>query len=200
MKKLTLGLVVVTGIACAALAQDIPKYEETGVIAMTVGSEVMTHYTTWTTVSGDPERQIHTASWLILESIIMAGVKLSTDDVHVMITSYDTVSPNYGQPTMRVEFGLDPVTLELNPELAVNLIYSPTGSDVDGYYALTNGQFEIESVTRIDDNTLAIIATAEGELSGQKGAIIDHNPNDILPISARFDLQKVVNRGDVPLP
>lgn len=50
--------------ACAAgsgWAKDIPVYEETGTVNMTLADKQMTHYTTWNTVPGDPERQIHTA-------------------------------------------------------------------------------------------------------------------------------------------
>lgn len=200
MKNLTFGLVVASCIAGAAMAQGVPAYQETGVVTMTLGAEEVTHYTTWNTVPGDAARQVHTASWLILEPMVMGGVKISPDDVFVTLTTRDTVSPEFGQPEMRVEFSLDPVTLDLKTDPAANLTYYPADSDSDVYYALTNGSFQVESVTRLEDDTLAIIATAEGEMSGQQSYDISHNPDDILPLSARFELQQVVKRGSIPLP
>ena len=200
MKNLNLGFIIASCIAGSALANNIPAYEETGVITMTLGPTQMTHYTTWNTVPGDADRQIHTASWIIQKPIMLGGIKLSTDDALVTITARDSILPDHGQPTLRVEFALDPITFALNTEVDVNLLYYPTDSDLDGYYALTNGQFKIEIVTRIDENTLSIIATAEGEMSAQTGYDVAHNPNDVLPLNARFDLKRVVNRSDISLP
>src|SRR5690606_28440918 len=148
MKNLTLGLIIASCIAGSAWANKIPAYEETGVITMTLGPTQMTHYTTWNTVPGGADRRIHTASWITQKPIIMGGIKLSTDDALVTITARDSILPDHGQPTLRVEFALDPITFTLNTEADVKLLYYPTGSDLDGYYALTNGQFKIESVTR----------------------------------------------------
>ena len=169
-------------------------------VTMTTGAEEVTHYTTWNTFPGDATRQVHTASWMILKPMLMGGVNMSPDDVFVTVTTRDTVSPKFGQPEMRVEFSLDPVTLDLKTDPAANLQYYPDGSSTDVYYALTNGSFNVESVTRLEDDTLAIIATAEGEMSGQQSYDVSHNPSDILPLSARFELQQVVNRGSIPLP
>lgn len=200
MKNVTFGLVMASCIAGAAMAQSVPAYQETGVIMMTLGAEEVTHYTTWNTVPGNATRKMHTASWLILKPMLMGGVNISPDDVFVTVTTRDTVPPSYGQPELRVEFSLDPATLDLKADPAVNLRYYPAGSDTDVYYALTNGRFQVESVTRLEDDTLAIIATAEGQMSAQQSDDISHNPNDILPLSARFDLQQVVKRGSIPHP
>lgn len=200
MKNLTFGLVVASCIVGAAMAQGVPAYHETGVITMKVGAEEVTHYTTWNSVPGDETRQVHTASWLILKPMLMGGVNISPDDVFVTATTRDTVLPEFGQPEMRVEFSLDPVTLDLKADPAATLTFHPTDSDTDVYYALTNGSFQIESVTRLEGDTLAIIATAEGEMSAQQSHDVSHNPNDILPLSARFELQQVVKRGSIPLP
>jgi|GEM_PF-2630859 len=200
MKNLTFGFVVASCIAGAAMAQDVPAYQETGVITMALGAKEVTHYTTWNTVPGDATRQVHTASWLILKPMLMGGVNISPDDVFVTVATRDTVTPEFGRPEMRVEFSLDPVTLDLKTEPAATLTYYPGGSDTDAYYALTNGSFQVESVTRLEGDILAIMATAEGEMSGQQSHDISHNANDILPLSARFELQKVVNRGGIPLP
>ncbi|WP_417423486.1 hypothetical protein [Hoeflea sp.] len=200
MKNLTFGLIVASSIASTAMAQGGPAYQETGVITMTLGAQEVTHYTTWNTVPGDATRQVHTASWLILKPMVMGGVNISPDDVFVTMTTRDTVSPKFGQPEMRVEFSLDPVTLELKADPAATLSYHPADSDSDVYYALTNGSFQVESVTRLADDTLAIIATAKGEMSGQQSSDISHNPNDIMPLNARFELKQVVKRGGIPLP
>ncbi len=130
----------------------------------------------------------------------MGGVNISPDDVFVTVTTRDTVTPKFGQPELRVVFSLDPLTLDLKTRPAAKLSYYPTGNATEVYYALTNGSFQIESATRLEDDTLAIIATAEGEMSAQHSDDISHNPDDILPVSARFGLQQVVKRGRIPLP
>ncbi|MBV2144446.1 hypothetical protein KUG47_13175, partial [Falsochrobactrum sp. TDYN1] len=70
----------------------------------------------------------------------------------------------------------------------------------DRFYALTEGAFKIESVTRIDANSFAIIANAQGVMTGQDSDIIAHNPEDAVKFGARFNLQKIANRGAIQLP
>lgn len=200
MTNFTFGVILASCIAGAAMAQDVPAYQQTGVVSMTIGAEEVTHYTAWNTFPGDTTRQIHTASWLILKPQLLGGVNITPNDVFVTLTTRDTVLPKYGQPELRVEFSLDPITLDLKTDPAASLRYYPEGSDTDLYYALTNGSFEVESVTKLENDTLAIIATAKGEMSGQQSYDVGHNSNDILPLNARFELQQVVKRGDIPLP
>ena len=101
---------------------------------------------------------------------------------------------------MRVEISLGPETLEPVPDRAPSVHYYPTGRSVDGYYALTNGRFEVETTSKIDTNSFRLIAIAKGEMTRQEGNEPVHNRKDILEFNARFELQRVVNRGDRPLP
>lgn len=185
-------------LATPALAQGLPVYEETGVIEITFGEKRMTHYTTWNTVPGDPDRQVHTASWLILEPRLMGGVNITPDDVFVVIATRDSIEPNTGQASMRVEISLDPQTLQLKTKPAPTIRFHP--EDGEGFYAMTDGTFEIESVTRIDADNFAITASAHGVMTGQTSETIAHNPEDAVEFSARFDLQRVSNRGAKSLP
>lgn len=185
-------------LATPALAQGLPVYEETGVIEITFGDERMTHYTTWNTVPDDPDRQVHMASWVILEPRLMGGVNISPDDVFVVITSRDSIEPNPGQASMRVEISLDPQTLQLKTKPAPTIRFHPNGRD--GFYAMTDGTFEIENVTKIDNDNFAITASAHGVMTSQTSETIAHNPEDAVDFSARFDLQRVSNRGAEPLP
>lgn len=179
--------------ATPGLAQGIPVYEETGTIEITLGGERMIHYTTRNTVPDDPTRKVDTASWLILEPRLMGGVNISPDDVFVVITSRDSIEPNPRQASMRVEISLDPETLDLKTRPAPSVrFYS---EDDDRFYAMTDGTFTVESVTRIDSDSFTIIASASGVMTGQTSETIAHNPDDALEFSAKFDLQSVVNRA-----
>ena len=160
----------------------------------------MTHYTTWNTVPGDLDRQVHTASWVILKPMLMGGVNMIPDDVFVTINSRNTVKPTADQAEMKVEFSLDPVTLDLKPDSEPTILYYPPNSKANEYYAMTNGSFDVEKVTKIDANSFAISGSAQGEMTGQKSHTVVHNPKDVLPFKAQFELQKVVNRSDIPLP
>lgn len=185
-------------LAMPALAQEMPVYEETGTIEISFGNEGMTYYTTSNTVSADPGRQVHTASWLILEPRLMGGVNISPDDVFVVIQARDSIEPRAGQATIRVEVSLDPDTLQLKKKPAPSIRFFPKGED--DFYAMTDGTFEIDSVTRIDANNFSIVASARGVMTGQTGEPVVHNPDDPVDFSARFELQRVSNRGDVSLP
>lgn len=200
MRKHILVLAITACAVTPGWAQEIPVYEETGTVNITLGDKQITHYTTWNTVPGDSERQVHTASWVILKPMLMGGVNMIPDDVFVTITSRDTVKPKSEQTSMRVEFSLDPVTLDLKPDSEPTILYYPYSREADGYYAMTNGSFDIEKVTKIDANSFAISGSAQGEMTAQKNATIAHNPEDVLPFKAQFELQKVVNRSDIPLP
>ena len=201
MKIMTWAFGLVLGFTAPAWSKTIPVYEETGKVAITLGAEKMTHYTSWNNVPGSPGKEVHTASWLILKPMTMGGLNMATDDVFVTITTRDSIAPASGQQAeMRMEVSLDPITLGLMPDRTPSIQYYPSGSSADKYYALTNGTFEIESATRIDANTFTLIATAKGEMTGQDGYEPVHNPEDVLEVNTRFELQRVANRSDVPLP
>ena len=201
MKRMTLAFGLALGFTAPAWSNTIPVYEETGKVAITLGAEKMTHYTSWNNVPGSPGKEVHTASWLILKPMMMGGLNMATDDVFVTITTRDSIAPASGQQAeMKVEVSLDPITLGLMPDRTPSIQYYPSGSSADKYYALTNGTFEIESATRIDPNTFTLIATAKGEMTGQNGYEPVHNPEDVLELNARFELQSVATRSDVPLP
>lgn len=180
------------------LAQGVPSYEKTGTIEITFGDEQMTHYTTWNTVPNDAGRQVHTASWLILKPQLMGGVNISPDDVFVVVTSRDSIEPYPGQASMRVEISLNPETLELKAWPQPSIRFYP--GDNDGFYAMTDGTFEIESVTMIDGDSFAVSANVQGVMTGQTSETVAHNPEDAIEFSARFDLQRVSNRGAKSLP
>jgi len=198
MKRTAAALMVAAYFAVPAFSQELPVYAETGIIDITFGDERITHYTTWNTVPNDPDRQVHTASWLIMKPQLMGGVNISPDDVFVLITSRDSLIPKPGQSSLRVEISLNPETLELKSKPAASIRFHP--NDDDRFYALTEGAFKIESVTRIDANSFAIIANAQGVMTRQDSDIIAHNPEDAVKFSARFDLQKIANRGAIQLP
>lgn len=198
MKRTAAALMIAAYFAVPAFSQELPVYAETGTIDIAFGDERITHYTTWNTVPNDPDREVHTASWLILKPKLMGGVNISPDDVFVLITSRDTLDPKPGQSTLRVEISLNPETLELKSKPAASIRFHPNGDD--RFYAMTEGGFKIESVTRTDPDSFAIVANAEGVMTGQDSDNIAHNPEDAMQFSARFNLQKIANRGAVQLP
>lgn len=198
MRKSTLALALATCLAMPGWSQDFPVYGETGTIAITFGGKDVIHYTTKNSVPGQPQQEVHTASWIVLEPRLMGGVNIIPDDVFVVITSRGTIEPDPGQATLRVEASLEPETLDLKSRPAPSIHFYPDGDD--RFYALTDGTFEVESVTRLDAHSFAIIANAYGVMTGQTNRDVVHNPDDAVEFSARFDLRSVVNRSADPLP
>ncbi|MBV2145115.1 hypothetical protein KUG47_16645, partial [Falsochrobactrum sp. TDYN1] len=129
MKRTAAALMIAAYFAVPAFSQELPVYAETGTIDITFGDERITHYTTWNTVPNDPDRQVHTASWLIMKPQLMGGVNISPDDVFVLITSRDSLSPKPGQSSLRVEISLNPETLELKSKPAASIRFHPNGDD-----------------------------------------------------------------------
>ncbi len=198
MKTTAAALLTAACLAAPALSQEMPEYVQTGTIDITFGDEQTTHYTTSNTVPGEPGRQVHGASWLILEPKLLGGVNISPDDVFVLITSRDSLSSVAGPSSLQVEASLHPETLALKSKPAATIRFQPDGES--RYYALTEGTFNIESAARIDANNLSLVATAEGVMTGQNSHTITHNPDDAVKFSARLKLEKVANRGTIPLP
>ena len=193
MRKLSLALALATCLAVPGWSQDFPVYEETGTVAISFGDEHMIHYTTANSMPGQPGWKVHTASWIVLEPRLLGGVNITPDDVFVTITTRGSIEPHPGKSTLRVELSLDPETLDLKTRPTPSISFHP--DDGDGFYAMTEGVFEIESVTRTDADSFAIIARAHGVMTGQTNRDVVHNPEDSVEFSARFDLGKVVNRG-----
>ena len=200
MRKTTFALAITTCLAAPGWSQDFPVYEETGTIAITFGGEDMVQYTTGNSVPGQPGREVHTASWIVLEPRLMGGVNIMPDDVFVTITSRGSIEPDPGKATLTVEASLDPETLDLKTRPAPSILFHPDDDDDDRFYAMTDGVFEIESVTRIDADSFAIIANAHGVMTGQTNRDVVHNPDDAVEFRARFDLRRVVNRGAASQP
>lgn len=176
MRKCAIALVLAASVTAPGFSQEFPLYEETGTIAITIGDEQMLHYTTWNTVPGEPGREVHTASWIVLEPRLLGGVNISPDNVFVAITSRETIAPEAWQTTLKVEFSLDPETLEMRTKPAPTISFHPAGSDT--FYALTDGVLEIESLTQIDPDSFSIIGRASGMMTGQSGWEVVHNPDD----------------------
>lgn len=185
--------------ATALQAQDRPVYEQTGTVEITFGERQMQHFTTANTVPGEPGRQVHTASWITLEPRLLGGVNISPDDIFVLITSRDTVEPVSEQDSLRVEFSLDPATLGLKTKPAASVRFYPAKGEAD-FYALTDGTFTIENVTRTDEDTFSILASAQGTMTAQTSETIVHNSDDAQEFSARFKLEQVVNRNGTQQP
>ena len=198
MKTITLALAFATCLTAPGWSQDFPVYVETGSVAITFGSEDMIHYTTGNSVPGQPGWEVHTASWIVLEPRLLGGMNITPDDVFVSITTRGSIEPDPGQATLRVEASLDPETLDLKTKPAPSIRFQP--EDGNGFYAMTDGVFEIESVTRNDADSFALIANVRGVMTGQTSETVVHNPDDAVEFSARFDLRRVVNRRAAPLP
>ncbi len=196
MRKLSLALALATCLAAPGWSQEFPVYEETGTVAISFGDEQMIHYTTGNSVPGQPGSEVHTASWIVLEPRLLGGMNITPDDVFVTITTRGSIEPDPGKATLRVEVSLEPETLDLKTRPAPSITFHP--DDGNGFYAMTEGALEIESVTKIDTDSFAIIAVAHGVMTGQTNHDVVHNPEDSVEFSARFDLRRVVNRGAVP--
>lgn len=198
MRITAFALLIASYFAVPALAQEVPVYTETGRIEIIFGDQHITHYTTQNTVPNDPDRQVHTASWLIMKPQLMGGINIAPDDIFVLITSHEKQEQKTGKSSLQVKFSLNPETFELKAKPATAIRFYPT--DDGSFYAMTEGVFKIDHVTRLDANNLAIIASAEGIVTKQNSETIAHNPKDLVKFSARFNLQKIANRGSIQLP
>jgi hypothetical protein len=175
-------------------AQNLPVYERTGTIEITLGSERMTHYTTSNTVPGQSGREVHTASWIVLEPRLLGGVNISPDDVFIIVRSRDSIEPETGQASLMLEFSLHHDTFELKTKPAPNIRFYPAGGGSDEYYALTDGSVVIESASSIDNGGLAIAGSVQGVVTLQTGESLIHNDDSVLEFSAQFSLENVASR------
>lgn len=107
--------------AVPAFSQELPEYAEMGTIDITFGDERITHHTMLNTVPNDLDRQVRSASRLIMKPQLMGGVNISPDDVFVLITSRDSLSLKPGQSSRRVEISLAPEALELKSKPAASI-------------------------------------------------------------------------------
>lgn len=156
-----------------AIGQEVPMYEATGSVEFALDGETHQFFTTWNTVPGEPGRQIHTGSWTVLKPMMMGGVNLSPDDVFVVVSARPTVNPIAGQPELRIEFSLDPGTLEHRSSVPVAVRYESGSAEPLVWESATVLSLQAESV---DDETIKLRAElvgSEQDGSGELRALLD---------------------------
>ncbi|MHA6732360.1 hypothetical protein [Devosia sp. A369] len=165
-----------------AAAQEMPVYEATGTVAFMLGADSHQHYTTWNTVPNEPGREIHTASWQVLKPMLLGGVNIAPNDVFVVVSAHPTVNPQAGQAEIRLEFSLDPETLQHRSSVPFTVRYEPKS----GAAPLTWEDINVLSMQteRVDDDTIQLHAEIEGIGSG----------NGVEGFTAVLDLQTIKKR------
>jgi hypothetical protein len=141
---------------------------------------------------------VHTATYMILEPIVMGGVVLfAAPDMFVTIGGYaydDPERPDH----LELRFGLDLETLLLSDETDIVVRYSPAASNMADSYLLTLGGIVVHTVTQVDDETLSLQGSISGVLSRQLDPANEaHDPSDTISIEGRFDIQQLVGDARV---
>jgi hypothetical protein len=140
----------------------------------------------------------HTATWNVPEPVVMGGVVLmAVNDMYVAIYGRASEDRDAGLGELRIDFGLGLTTLTVSDPAVVGISvrYYPESFSIADYYELTEGGLEIASVERVDDHTLRIQGTFAGTFSFQtRPGVVEHNPNDTLATSGRFDILHVVGK------
>jgi hypothetical protein len=136
---------------------------------------------------------IHTATYMILEPIVMGGqVLFAAPDMFVTIDAYAHDDPDRTDH-LELRFGLDLETLLLSDETDIVVRYSPAGSSTVDSYLLTLGGIVVDGVARVDDETLSLQGSISGVLSRQLDPANEaHDPSDTISIEGRFDIQQLV--------
>lgn len=138
----------------------------------------------------------HTATWHVDEPVVMGTIVLSSPtELSITLTARPTQDEAAGSGHLILNFSLSLSTLQLSdPErFPAAVRYYPESYGTRDFYALTEGGLVVTSVERIDDRTLRVQGGFEGTFSLQErlGAFV-HNPDDVLPVRATFDVLQVV--------
>lgn len=168
-------------LAVAALASVATAQEEfvTGTVTGTVGG---TEYTAHTWAGIVPEdaadhtdneqlkemlRELagkaqHSASFMFMEGISMGGIALSPDLVYVSILTRTDNPEDQDLHSFKVDFTLDPETLELVDESDVQVEFYLDG--FSRFYSLTEGTITLMDLVLLDESTLSLAGTVSGRM------------------------------------
>lgn len=191
MKRLIIGCAFLAFVTTAVWAQKFPVYQSTGTIEMTMGNEKHSHHTTFNTVPNQPGREVHTATWRVLKPMMLGGQNITPDDVFVVTSSRPTVEPVSKQPELRMEFSLDPKTLELKDKPSFSVRFSPGGDRYKNFYMLTDGSMDLDSVKQVDEETLTIAGRVTGTMLFQESDKAEPAADKAMPFTAKFKLDTV---------
>lgn len=156
----------------------IPAYQRTGTIELVQVGGRQTFYTTFNTVPGQAGREIHTASWTRMADIGLPG----PDDIFMSLSARPTVEPEPGQPELKIEFSLDPETLQARQGTPVKLSLHPQGLMGGEALEAANAALLLDNATRVDERTLALSGRVTGDMQGR-------------PFSATFAIDTARNRS-----
>lgn len=155
-------------------SDKFPVYTETGTINVVNGTAREKYFTTFNTVPGQPGREIHTASW-----ITMTGTGLP-NDIFVSLSARPAVEPDTELPELKIEFSLEPESLQVKEGVPVKVAFTPGGES--RHDELSNAVLTLDQATRVDEDTLALAGRVAGEMKGK-------------PFSATFAIDKARNRA-----
>ena len=99
MKKILLSCASAL-MLCGSISwsQELPAYESTGTIELTVNGKQATYHSTSNTIPGKPGKTVQTANWRILKPMLLGSVNIAPPGILVSITARPTVKPNPAAP------------------------------------------------------------------------------------------------------
>lgn len=157
----------------------IPAYSETGKIVVSNGTDHKTWYTTANTVPGQVGREVHTASWLTMAGIGQTG-PFAPNDIFVSLSARPSIEPDPDLPDLKIEFSLDPDTLQAKQGVPVKVSVEPDGASPAD--EVTDAELRLDRAERVEESVLNLAGRVTGRLKGQ-------------PFSADFTIDRAVGRA-----
>lgn len=205
-----LGTAVLTALflLLGSAAAQHPTFE-TGAIDAVIGGTAYHAYTYATEVpadvaDGEEDERVraileavagttqHSATFKHMDEVTLGGMVLTPATIYVALSTRTHHPDGTSIGSFMVQFALDPETLELVEDEAVEFKFYPRGSSYDDYYAFTDGVFELHPIQVVDEATMAISGTFSGTLSHQSDYDVVHNPDDAVTVEASFTVSQVV--------
>ncbi len=208
-RMLQLIALTVLLLAGNSLAQTI---HQTGSVEGTIGGNSYHAYTYATEVPEDAAEGLedgavkdmvaaaagttqHSATFNLMDAVMMGTVELLPPTIFVTILTRTENAEDREHGRIDIDFSLDPETLTLKGADDIAVDWHPGEPDLKERYTLTDGSLVLDSITVVDENTLAITGSISGQLSWQTDYSPEHNPDDVLDVDLTFSIEQVVQSG-----
>jgi hypothetical protein len=146
-------------------AKEVPAYESTGTIELTVNDKQATYHATSNTIPGNPEKMVHTANWRILKPMLLGGVNISPPGILISITARPTVEPDSSAPWLKITFFVDENDYSLLDRPPFEVKYTIKEGALAGDYQHATGSLDVLSFT-MEGDLVKVSGLASGTLAG----------------------------------
>lgn len=177
-----IGALMMAG-ALSLQASSLPEYTVTGTVELDTGGKTQVYETTTNTVPNRPGFLVHTATWRIMEPMMIAGMNLAPEGILVHLIANARINKD-SSSHIRISFSVDENSYKLIDSSKTVVALEQKNKDKKNNYEDEEPILVLNSAEMDASETLHVQGVLKGVLQPEGGTTTKS-----LDYEARFDVK-----------